>query len=439
MCPLISDLSSCIPNRISSKRLRSAYSLQGCELHEIRADSSYLLQTALDAFYSPSRATFAMDSTNMTRVGRLTSTAAPAQTATASKPSALTTPVESTASTPFDDDFQEDEAPIANADAGAKRAISLPEEDEDATGAAVTYLSATPPMDRNKEASLFRQESHSRSPEALANGAAARRPATQSAPVVQSKLSTDGAGWNLSSVSASAPASKRARREKPVTAEEQATLDRMDILFSRASKAARPSISRKDSAVTESSADDVRSEDIDLEEDRQNDDDDDSEGVELEESRTSIAVSDEKNGLEDPDMLEDMEDEDELMILETPAPVVETDIKQTYHAQEVLEVTFDIQDLRDRLKAGRSKRKSTLAPPVPKDQDELAEAGIKTQDEDARKALSRLVSKEDFAKMQIVGQFNLAFIIVRRREAIIEEGADVSAPVRYHDDLMIIE
>lgn len=374
----------------------------------------------------------------MTRVGRLTSTAAPAQTATVSKTSALTTPIESTASTPFDDDFQEDEALITNAGTSSKRPISLPEDDQDATGAAVTHLSATPPRERNQHASLFRQESHSRSPEALENGAAARKSATQSAPVVQSKLSTSGTGWNLTSVSASAPSSKRARREKPVTAEEQATLDRMDVLFSRASHPSRPSISRNNSAfTTESSTDDVRSEDIDLEEDRQRDDD--SEELELEESRTSIAVSDEKNGLADPDMLEEIEDEDELMILETSAPTVETDTRQTTHVQQTCEVTFDIQDLRDRLKAGRSKRKPTLAPSVPKDQDELAEAGIKTQDEDARKALSRLVSKEDFAKMQIVGQFNLAFIIVRRREAIIEEGADVSAPVRYHDDLMIIE
>ncbi|KWU43745.1 hypothetical protein RHOSPDRAFT_13742, partial [Rhodotorula sp. JG-1b] len=54
------------------------------------------------------------------------------------------------------------------------------------------------------------------------------------------------------------------------------------------------------------------------------------------------------------------------------------------------------------------------------------------RDEAAEATLSRVVSKADFDAMQVVGQFNLGFIIARRRV----EMADSS---ELHDDLFIVD
>lgn len=59
-------------------------------------------------------------------------------------------------------------------------------------------------------------------------------------------------------------------------------------------------------------------------------------------------------------------------------------------------------------------------------------------DESAAKALSRIIDKKDFAIMDIVGQFNLGFIVARRRKAVSEEDGHgrVGAAV---DDLFIVD
>lgn len=70
--------------------------------------------------------------------------------------------------------------------------------------------------------------------------------------------------------------------------------------------------------------------------------------------------------------------------------------------------------------------------PTTVDDDPLAGAGIEERDEAAEATLSRVVSKADFDAMQVVGQFNLGFIIARRRVEI----ADSS---ELHDDLFIVD
>ena len=65
-----------------------------------------------------------------------------------------------------------------------------------------------------------------------------------------------------------------------------------------------------------------------------------------------------------------------------------------------------------------------------------ADAGV-SNTEDNRKAadtLSRVIDKGDFASMEIAGQFNLGFIVVRHRKSVsVEEG------VRDMDDLFIVD
>ncbi|CEQ41248.1 SPOSA6832_02942 [Sporobolomyces salmonicolor] len=59
-----------------------------------------------------------------------------------------------------------------------------------------------------------------------------------------------------------------------------------------------------------------------------------------------------------------------------------------------------------------------------KEQDDaLAGAGVGEEDDDAEATLSRVVSKDDFGAMEVVGQFNLGFIIARRRVGMGGAGA----------------
>jgi DNA mismatch repair protein PMS2 len=63
------------------------------------------------------------------------------------------------------------------------------------------------------------------------------------------------------------------------------------------------------------------------------------------------------------------------------------------------------------------------------------DAGVSNLEDDERAAdaLSRVIDKEDFGSMEITGQFNLGFIVTRRRKAIDKEGrADM-------DDLFIVD
>ncbi|KAG6898188.1 hypothetical protein C0993_007040 [Termitomyces sp. T159_Od127] len=59
-------------------------------------------------------------------------------------------------------------------------------------------------------------------------------------------------------------------------------------------------------------------------------------------------------------------------------------------------------------------------------------------DESAAKALSRIIDKGDFATMDIVGQFNLGFIVARRRKAVSEEEGHGRAGAVV-DDLFIVD
>lgn len=66
----------------------------------------------------------------------------------------------------------------------------------------------------------------------------------------------------------------------------------------------------------------------------------------------------------------------------------------------------------------------------------LDQAGLQGGQVEAEQALSRVVSKADFGEMQVVGQFNHAFIIARRR--IAGAGTDQTNLVT-HDDLFIVD
>lgn len=66
-----------------------------------------------------------------------------------------------------------------------------------------------------------------------------------------------------------------------------------------------------------------------------------------------------------------------------------------------------------------------------------ADAGVANMEdnESATRALARVIEKADFANMDIIGQFNLGFIIVRRQKATCDEGAEGGQM----DDLFIVD
>ncbi|KAI0716220.1 MutL C terminal dimerization domain-containing protein, partial [Earliella scabrosa] len=57
-------------------------------------------------------------------------------------------------------------------------------------------------------------------------------------------------------------------------------------------------------------------------------------------------------------------------------------------------------------------------------------------DDEAVEALSRVINKADFAEMEVVGQFNLGFIVVRRSKPPTDDG---DATVGAMDDLFIVD
>ncbi|BGP71465.1 DNA mismatch repair protein PMS1 [Rhodotorula toruloides] len=71
------------------------------------------------------------------------------------------------------------------------------------------------------------------------------------------------------------------------------------------------------------------------------------------------------------------------------------------------------------------------------DEDTLAGAGVDEQEDVAEATLSRVVSKQDFEAMEVVGQFNLGFIIARRK--VVAEPANGDGEPGVHDDLFIID
>ncbi|KAF8435426.1 MutL C terminal dimerization domain-containing protein [Boletus edulis BED1] len=87
-----------------------------------------------------------------------------------------------------------------------------------------------------------------------------------------------------------------------------------------------------------------------------------------------------------------------------------------------------------------SSSESSPSPPVPTPSSTLrsavSSANLETAAEDtvASAALSRIISKADFEHMVIVGQFNLGFIIVRKRKDLTQGGGGGAM-----DDLFIVD
>ena len=103
------------------------------------------------------------------------------------------------------------------------------------------------------------------------------------------------------------------------------------------------------------------------------------------------------------------------------------DISLKFNIDKVKQVWAD----RPKKAQGGGRRESVL-------EEVLVDAGVANteNDEKAVDALSRVIEKDDFATMDIVGQFNLGFIVVRLRKTVVSNGSDDPDEM---DDLFIVD
>ncbi|KAF5319675.1 hypothetical protein D9619_008398 [Psilocybe cf. subviscida] len=149
---------------------------------------------------------------------------------------------------------------------------------------------------------------------------------------------------------------------------------------------------------------------------------------------------------------EDIEDssqhaeEDNSTLGTTPssqAPVHHPEVLRVASTDGDISLRFDLQRVRETW----SKKARVASQPTPAQPEEdavteiLADASISNVNDEQRavNALARVIEKTDFASMDIVGQFNLGFIIVRRRKTEeLAEGGPSTSPTLL-DDLFIVD
>ena len=107
-----------------------------------------------------------------------------------------------------------------------------------------------------------------------------------------------------------------------------------------------------------------------------------------------------------------------------------------------MSINCDVQQITLSWNAIRSKRQASPSTELREQAHSKisASAGISnaSDEQSAERELSRVISKSDFARMDVVGQFNRGFIIARRRTRDSLESLSMSA-VDDLDDLFIID
>lgn len=419
------------------------------------------LKGALEQLFQPSRSTYNADAADLTRVGRTQSATQRARTTSA---------------------LLEEEV-SENADLGEADTSGLGPEGESRPSAHAPRRSrsvASADIDGD-DMPLFRQEtptvlaeivdeiasdSAPSSPEAQDRPApkvpkqrAGQGPSRSASPVaassvrapMQMTLDTNGASWNLQPSSGREPARKKARLATG-SGSKQATVEH----FRTFTSASGPMASGHLQPV-EADDEDEEAEEKD-------------EGPEGE-SRHAEASSEELDTLADDARGEKPSDEagtgDPVDNLDGPIsagpaeaihsangtasddideegePLVRTDSRKTTESDLAGTLNVDLSRIRQRNLARRRHRQRPASPLTPSssraESEALENAGIDHEPEEAQQTLSRLVSKADFASMEVVGQFNVAFIIARRRHAPDAAGKGKGRAIAPCDDLMIIE
>lgn len=283
----------------------------------------------------------------------------------------------------------------------------------------------------------------------------AQSPPTALAPkaAMQMTLDTSGASWNLQPATSRASARKKAKLVSSGEGRQTATghfrtFTAASVSVGSGAASATACMDDEEDEIVKLSPDERGSDNED--EPMQADDEngaerDGSADESLEEAPSAGPAEAVRNG---PAGHEQGLSEGELAM----QPIVKADSRKANQTDLTGALRLDLQHLRKRYMDRRRKRTrasasshtaaegcspSTLV--ASRMSEELDGAGIDHEPEEAQKTLSRLVSKADFATMDVVGQFNVAFIIARRRQRPDAEGKTKATDAVQHDDLMIIE
>lgn len=145
----------------------------------------------------------------------------------------------------------------------------------------------------------------------------------------------------------------------------------------------------------------------------------DSSTVDEEEEKESAPALEaaEEAGLDVPTDEEDEEPlSNRLAAMQQSSLTIDDDVTDGAH------IFFDLTGLQKRLQARKgavalsASKSASQSLPASGDEELLQGAGVSNQDENqVEQALSRVIHKEDFLTMEVVGQFNVGFIIARRR------------------------
>jgi DNA mismatch repair protein PMS2 len=115
-----------------------------------------------------------------------------------------------------------------------------------------------------------------------------------------------------------------------------------------------------------------------------------------------------------------------------------SDVSLRFDTDKVVNVWRQIRERSlQMMQGGSNKRKEVLI-----SSKVLIDAGVSNTENDERAvdALARVIEKEDFASMDVVGQFNLGFIIARRRKNTSPSSSvSVSQELQVMDDLFIVD
>ena len=114
------------------------------------------------------------------------------------------------------------------------------------------------------------------------------------------------------------------------------------------------------------------------------------------------------------------------------------DVSLRFDTDKVVNVWHQIRERSlQMMQGGSNKRKEVLI-----SSKVLVDAGVSNTDNDERAvdALARVIEKEDFASMDVVGQFNLGFIVARRRkDTYPPSSVSISQELQVMDDLFIVD
>lgn len=115
-----------------------------------------------------------------------------------------------------------------------------------------------------------------------------------------------------------------------------------------------------------------------------------------------------------------------------------SDVSLRFDTDKVVNVWRQIRDRSSQMMQGGSNKgkEALISSKV------LVDAGVSNTENDDRAvdALARVIEKEDFASMDVVGQFNLGFIIARRRkDASPSPSRSISQELQVMDDLFIVD